>query len=238
MFVLGVGAQKAGTTWLHRYVSPGGPMKEFHVWNVLEGPPESHPPGGFRLDDPLRQRMLADPDCYFDHFARGGADITPAYAALPVDTFRRIRDGFEKRGVEVRPVFLMRDPAERLWSAWNMETRLGLTGLAFDDYIVSPGAQVRGRYEQTVRALDTAFDKVWFGFYETMFGDALPAMSAFLGVPYRPELVGTQVGPSTDRAIAAEARQAVQTEYAATYAFCRERFPETASLWNAVSAPA
>ncbi len=42
-FILGVGAQKAGSTWLFRYLNklPGAirPFyKEFHIWNALEIP--------------------------------------------------------------------------------------------------------------------------------------------------------------------------------------------------------
>ena len=42
-FVLGAGAQKAGTTWLHAYLShfddvDFGPIKEYHVWDGLSVP--------------------------------------------------------------------------------------------------------------------------------------------------------------------------------------------------------
>ena len=42
-FILGVGAQKAGSTWLFKYLNklPGAirPFyKEFHIWNALEIP--------------------------------------------------------------------------------------------------------------------------------------------------------------------------------------------------------
>lgn len=42
-FLLGVGAQKAGTTWLHRYLSrfetaDFGDLKEYHVWDAIKLP--------------------------------------------------------------------------------------------------------------------------------------------------------------------------------------------------------
>lgn len=40
IFILGIGAQKAGTTWLYQYIknSPKanlGQLKEYHFWNMI-----------------------------------------------------------------------------------------------------------------------------------------------------------------------------------------------------------
>ena len=235
MFVLGVGAQKAGTGWLHRYLMMSGfrrgALKEWHVWNVLEGPAGSHP--ARPLPAPARLAMLAEPEAYFDHFADGGVDITPAYAALSADTFKRIREGFERRGVDVRPVFIMREPAERTWSAWSMLRDNRATELSFLDYAASDHAAARGSYERTVSALDEAFETPWFGFYENLFSDGLASLSEYLGVRCRPELAQMRVGQRANAdPIPTDARRALESQYRATYAFCRERFPETAELWG------
>ena len=42
-FVLGVGAQKAGTTWLHSYIASNatahmGFTKEYHIWDAVHSP--------------------------------------------------------------------------------------------------------------------------------------------------------------------------------------------------------
>ena len=39
-FILGIGAQKAGTSWLHQYINNDqranlGQMKEYHYWNSI-----------------------------------------------------------------------------------------------------------------------------------------------------------------------------------------------------------
>lgn len=39
-FLLGVGAQKSGTTWLYKYLSDNsnvsfGPLKEYHIWDGI-----------------------------------------------------------------------------------------------------------------------------------------------------------------------------------------------------------
>ncbi len=92
VFILGAGAQKAGTTWLHQYLRQhkgfrGGPLKEYHVWDAvyLQGPYEmttefpkqtlrqtlrNHARAALGLPVPvlLRHRMCHSPDAYFNYF--------------------------------------------------------------------------------------------------------------------------------------------------------------------------
>lgn len=150
-FLLGVGAQKAGTTWLHRYLvqSPQcarGYRKEYHVLDsvdLLDQPWRTR-----NLDmaatelehlrrgedaDPVhlhRASMIADPEFYYDYFTGLlhrrprfllTADITPEYAALPAERYAQVRDGFAARGVRTLALFLMRDPVDRIWSQIRMQ---------------------------------------------------------------------------------------------------------------------
>ncbi len=93
--VLGVGAQKAGTSWLHDYLARSpqvatGPLKEYHLFDVLDlesaaglretmlgkaeralarlarGADQARPPDAPAL---LRTVFYADPAAYFDHLA-------------------------------------------------------------------------------------------------------------------------------------------------------------------------
>lgn len=147
VFLLGVGAQKAGTTWVHDLLSRQpearlGVMKEYHIFDAVTLPhcarfqvpaPIAHLsrigamvgiPVAQRLH--LRDRCQRDSQHYFDYFsgllAQGGlsGDITPSYSGLDSDTLRQIADGFRERGVAVRAFFLMRDPVDRCISAVNM----------------------------------------------------------------------------------------------------------------------
>lgn len=151
-FVLGLGAQKAATSWVHRYLrhypeADFGAIKEYHVWDVLRVPHFSHSSPltprtrirsiGKRLlgrdvvPDRLRRRFCADTETYFDYFAgllapeniRLTGDITPSYSALPPETLAEIRDGFAARGIAAKAVFLMRDPVERCHSVVRMHKR-------------------------------------------------------------------------------------------------------------------
>ena len=75
---LGIGAQKAGTTWLYEQFNHHPQLafplgKEAHFWN--------------------RPHDMAAVENYLDHFARSDAiagEITPAYSMLPVETIREI----------------------------------------------------------------------------------------------------------------------------------------------------
>lgn len=94
VFVLGVGAQKAGTTWAHGYLdqfafSDLGQLKEYHIWDALTVPHCSDfdfrkapltPREWLRLakrdllgraqqDPVLRRRIQRKPETYFSYFA-------------------------------------------------------------------------------------------------------------------------------------------------------------------------
>lgn len=150
-FILGVGAQKGGTTWLFEYLrahpsTDMGFMKEYHVLDaVLSGNAElqqryrdarisrfERPGASPGRQDQLIYRFLTNLDTYFNFFefvakrrpetALTG-DITPSYCALPASAFRHVREELERRDLTPRVVFLMRDPVERCLSALRMYLR-------------------------------------------------------------------------------------------------------------------
>lgn len=216
-FLLGLGAQKAGTTWLHRYLMEApsfapGALKEYHLWNAIHRVDEGGPPQFIgtnpQAKEDLRAAMVAEPRLYFEHFASllaGGsatlaADITPAYAGLPASVLTNIRDDFAKRGIRTKAIFVMRDPVERCWSAARMYHRrktpvagldLALGELEFvRRYARTGNAGVRGRYERTVGAIEEVFgpEDRYFAFYEELFSPTgLQNLSGFLGLAPRPD---------------------------------------------------
>ncbi|MFN7003520.1 MAG: sulfotransferase [Roseinatronobacter sp.] len=152
-FLLGLGAQKAGTTWLHDYLSSldgvdMGFLKEYHVFDSRHQSDDrgrkaeliakaQRALGRKDVDFASKPRlwtfvaMLADQQNYFNYFAGllsqpdvfVTGDITPSYSMLGAEDLSAIRDDFERRGVTCKAVFLMRDPVERLWSAARMRRR-------------------------------------------------------------------------------------------------------------------
>ena len=108
-----IGAQKAGTTWLHEILNKipqvGLPeSKEVHFW------------------DWNRRKGLG---WYGRQFPRGKnlilGEITPCYMALKDHHVQEIRDLFPK----ARIIFLARDLVDRAWSALTMELRNNVRGL-------------------------------------------------------------------------------------------------------------
>lgn len=138
---MGVGAQKAGTTWLYgnlarhpRIGFPGG--KEVHYWNA--------------------RRATLPEQWYCDLFATGdgriNGDITPAYATLEAEVVARIGALFP----DLRILFLLRNPIERAWSAALMamdRAELELDEVSdrwFLDHFHSRGSLLRGDYARTL----------------------------------------------------------------------------------------
>lgn len=144
-FVLGVGAQKAGTTWLHNYLNlfdeaNMGIGKEYHIWNAMHhrlcanqkltlgkifrtksSIPFLSCPSRELAIRLMMQRFDGYYERYFSNIARGDikitGDITPCYAVLEPQTLETIRSRMEGVGFNVKVVFLLRDPVERCWSA-------------------------------------------------------------------------------------------------------------------------
>lgn len=267
-FVLGIGAPKSGTTWLHSYLAsmPGfarGFQKEYHIWDAVHVPEarrflvgEGRPI--LAASQLLRREMQRHPSAYFDYFstlfkqdgATHAADITPSYCALSGGQLASIYDGLCSRGLDVRIVFLMRDPVERCWSMLRMfRADIGLQKVhanldySRDDdqllleYAISDNARVRTRYDLTLASLGESgipLRNIHVGFYETMFEDApLAELSNFLGVHYRPALAKQKVhvSPRTND-ISDETRKKVALLYSNVYEKVAIRFPLTRRIWS------
>lgn len=111
-----IGAQKAGTTWLHemlhRIPELGLPsQKELHFWDW-------HRRKGLRW----YSEQFPSYDANDGSIAYG--EITPCYMTLPDRDVREIQKLFPK----VRILFLARDLVDRAWSALTMELKNSVRG--------------------------------------------------------------------------------------------------------------
>jgi hypothetical protein len=149
MFVLGVGAQKAGTSWLYSQLARTknfAPFeaKELHYWDNCysqyseQVQTEEDIQNWFTASNPSEigsPREVTGED-YFSKIREASrrprgffgsekivADITPAYSGLPVFVWRNILDQLQKQQIEYRVVYLLRDPVLRITSALNMNAR-------------------------------------------------------------------------------------------------------------------
>jgi len=113
---LGIGAQKAGTTWLY------GNLQQ-HPQLFLPEPKELH-----YFDWNFRRSLRS----YSRHFApaagRVKGEITPNYCTLPAPRIAFVR----KILPHVRLILLLRNPVERAWSQAVMNL-MEKTGRAFDE---------------------------------------------------------------------------------------------------------
>ena len=145
-----------------------------------------------------------DTQAYLAYLTEGGegaklvGEITPAYSLLGADRLRRMA----AMAGDVRFVYLMRDPVERLWSHVRMTAQhrckkpqefrdraanvLRRVFAGDEDHIAK-----RSDYEGTLKKLAAAVDpsRLCVAIYEDLFaGDALQRICRFLGISFvRPD---------------------------------------------------
>lgn len=258
-FILGLGAQKAGTTWLYDYLATSTlvatqSIKEYHVWDALHVPDMANllvaaHDSERSFEDRVRYLLQQSPDNYFEHFAgmmrqqgKGIAcDITPSYSGLGRDVLRSIVEGFSRRGIVTKAVFLMRDPIERCWSSARMASRNehGHTRVEEADVLrwaKSSVSEMRGRYDVTVGEIEAVFPahQAHLGIYEEMFRpDRLASLSEFCGVPFSPSHTEKKLNVSEKAAPLGDAVCAeIAHHYQDVYRFAAARFPQTTALWR------
>ncbi len=176
---LGIGAQKAGTTWLHANLSRQPqlflpPQKEVHYFDL-----------GYHL--PLRDyAAIFEP-------GRGKikGELTPRYALLPSVRIRLIQRIMPK----VKLIFILRNPMERAWSqaVMNLATQRQrqvqqVSRQEFLDHFRSPGSLARGMYSRILERWERYFaPSQWFiGLFESISQRPealLDALLSFLGAP-------------------------------------------------------
>ena len=273
-FILGVGCQKGGTTWLHSQLNDSpevdmGLCKEYHVFDALYVDDckdfltnklkrlgrinncETQEQLSEFNDLLLRVSFYADTKNYFNYFdflwRDGGpllsavGDITPTYALLPKHALEEIKAGLEAKGFEVKVIFLMRDPIERIWSALRMarnhRAKSGKEHILSNErdhlMIFSENSinMKRSDYETTIKNLETVFDRndIFYTFYEKLFmPNTLLEMKNFLGLEdFNPDVnykINISGKSKTMKKLDPELGAKLFEQYKSTYDFCEERF--------------
>jgi LPS sulfotransferase NodH len=187
-----IGAQRAGTTWLHRVLSQHPalwlpPVKELHYFDrpdtkrtILE-PKERRRVGLKRLLslDPwlINYWLRARGDEWYARLfreaqARGlvAGEITPAYATLNEKGLRRIQHMNDK----IKLIFVMRDPVERAWSAVNNAAKKGAVDASTVEKSIErareSGTAARSAYADTIRRLEMVFpaNQIHYCFFDDL----------------------------------------------------------------------
>lgn len=146
---LGIGAQKAGTTWLYTMLSQHPDIcfplkKEIHFWNSA-----------------YTKESVSDYLSNFQHPDLSEGEITPAYAFL---TVARIEEIYRHQP-DLKIIYIIRNPIERAWSSAKMA--LGRAEMQFHeasdqwfiDHFNSQGSLLRGNYEACLRNWHTVFPR-------------------------------------------------------------------------------
>lgn len=257
-FLLGVGCQKGGTSWLSNYLrkhpsSLKGFKKEYHIFDTVAIPSSNT----WYLDAKKKKnsdrktklcvRFVEDFSTYFDYFEKRlelknkivARDFTPSYAGLPVHILQLIKDEFERRGIAVKVVFLMRDPFERVLSYTKKTIRQSNLDLAdpileqeklISNYSSFPCA-FRTQYEKTIENVERVFaeEDIFYGFYETLFSDeTINRFTDFLQIPFKKGDYNTIKNPgqksNTYNKIVYE--KMIANFYRETYLFAFNKFGE------------
>lgn len=167
---IGIGAQKAGTTWLAENLNCHSRVfvpneKELHYFNM-------------NYHTSLR---------YYSTFFEGRTDqkvgeLTPAYSALSIDRIQLVH----RLMPEARLILLLREPIARAWSQTKMHfgrhRRTNLNEVPTQDIldqIRSPHAYVRGDYRTILSNWTSVFreDQLMIGFYEELSADPIGLLS-------------------------------------------------------------
>ena len=178
-----IGAQRSGTTWLHRVLSQHPelwltPVKELHYFDkpqIRLGVLDAGERRRARFWDV--KRMLRDPrwygrywflprdDSWYGRLFRAGrlqgqrvGEITPAYAALDADKW----DHIYRLVPGLRSVFVMRDPVIRTWSALRNSMRKGYLNRdqSVEELLAharKPSTAARSDYLRTIEIIEAKF---------------------------------------------------------------------------------
>ncbi|HDR27826.1 sulfotransferase family protein [Rhodovulum sp.] len=278
--MFGVGATKAGTSWLHRYLERHPDchlrsIKELHFFDALEGGRLERaraelneerarlavrPVPANRARAETRARRLKDmadwssalevgtEAAYLEYLESGRgtrrliADITPAYSLLPVGRLKRMA----AMASDVRFVYLLRDPVDRLWSHVRMIARRRANpgeaigpraGRILARVIAGDETHIaeRGDYRSVLTRLWAAVDptRLCLSYYEELFSQSsIDRICGFLGIATRPAELGVRVHAGVPVPMSREQRRAAAEWLAPQYDFVAERLGRVPPVWQ------
>lgn len=157
--------------------------------------------------------------------ARVVGDFTPAYASLPVEWMRRMVTVHD----DVRAVYLLREPVDRLWSHLRMDAADEAGALAKMDDFLAGGEKVvarRSNYRQTLNRLGEVLprERLHVEVFERLFtSEALGRICDFLGISRIAPMADKQVHKGRAATLDADRRARAQHALRQQYNFI-ERF--------------
>ena len=269
--LLCVGATKAGTSWLYRHLAAHPDchlrgVKELHYFDTIENGTFRRqirllreyarrlPANGTRAADArawmrVLKREVEDVPAYLGYLTQGAgsrrlvADITPAYALLPVARLRAMAT----MTPDVRFLYILRDPLSRLWSHVRMlavraaaqaaevpaQARAIMARLLAGD---EPGVAARGDYIAVVGRLAqaAAAERVSVVVQDDlMTPGGIARLWSFLGIGAGPVDLARRVHQGVPLPMDPDQEAAARAWLAPQYAFVQARFGRLPQGWQA-----
>ena len=227
-----VGAQKAGTTWLHR--------------NLLEHPEVWMPEHEVHYFDRKIRDESFDDAWYASLFEPAEAgktvgEVTPAYSVIDRETVGRAHALMP----EAKIVFLMRNPVERAWSHAVMrivKKEGGVENVPVETIIKRfdrEKSQLRTNYLRTLENWGAYYppERVFVGFLEDIHFHAegfLTRLCEFLGVDasFRPPKMNKRINARSTDEMPIEVASHLARVYGDSIRSLDERFGGYASFWR------
>lgn len=247
LFLLGLGAQKTGTSWFATYLRSHpevfiSAIKEMHFFKYYK--PNRGWPNKFfekqlarndsRAPD-LRERLKFNDNisaykAFFQNrigSEKAFCEITPAYSFLPVSELERIRDNFDN----VKLFFLMRNPADRFWSQLcftNRKKPPKKTAGLVDETLGTADYVLRSDYRKTLNTVYRVFPEntLHIEFFEHLFTEeAVKRFCRFASLSFHPPKYDTPRNMSDKIEMSDDIRQRVVLHYQDQYRFVLKLFP-------------
>lgn len=209
-------------------------------WHLADAMYRDTEPGHRAYADTLFQAWHGEPVT---------GEITPDYAYLEADVFAEMA----ALHPDVRFLFIMRDPIDRLVSALRMSMRRAvrtdaprIAEMAFAERVEKAVGDpeernvLLSRYERTIGRLESvvAPERIGYFFYETILAQPeVDRLADFLGIARRPGDFGARVHGATgdEGALEAGMEDRLAAALAPTYAFVRARFGDRVpAAWRAI----
>lgn len=251
IFILGMGAQKTGTSAFHKILSSHygvnfGPLKEYHAFDAsysLIGFIKS-----FNLSYFIRYLLSTSTYIYVLFFwvislrCTITGDLTPANSTLCENKIRRICSAIEKFGFELKILLILRDPAERIMSAIKMFKRLntlrsrGLDPDLDDDELLlncfkMPDVEARTRYEIIIENLNFLHKEKKLILINENLKNKVSEINKFFKTSLPNNAFSKKYKASYYHHINDDVFFQVVEYYLETYLYCFKNFPITKKLW-------
>ncbi len=180
----------------------------------------------------LRFRMVSEPRDYirFMQWGAGGKTVffeaTPDYMMIDEEGFRAMA----RLHPDVRLILIMRNPAERFWSALRFNRthnpEFDIEHM-FDRLIGREDFRLLADYDRTIRAASAALgpNRLHVEFYARLFTpEAVRRLCQFLGLPYREADFAARSNESVALEFPAHLRKRAVEAYRDVYRAIEERF--------------